>query len=201
IGFWVDPEPTPGGENEVSIEDLRSAGFDEATIAMLLDLAALMDTKVSEPLPVTSRETENVSEGTQEKQTMSEDTGNTESDTSLESETLVDEMQSDAPLTEETKNDVSIEDPIEQVVAIREDEMLPPNPDPVTSSEEIISSDTEVTETIENVLLDESGVENDEIVSDDQPAVIEKVLEEPTPINKEDQVSPDVIPDVEPDAN
>jgi hypothetical protein len=41
IGFWVDPEPTPGTENMVSLEDLRMAGFDEAMIAQVLELAAL----------------------------------------------------------------------------------------------------------------------------------------------------------------
>ena len=41
IGFWVDPEPTPGTENMVSMEDLRAAGFDDAMIAQVLELVAL----------------------------------------------------------------------------------------------------------------------------------------------------------------
>lgn len=41
IGYWVDPEATPGTENMVSMEDLKATGFDEATIAQILELAAL----------------------------------------------------------------------------------------------------------------------------------------------------------------
>ncbi len=43
IGFWVDPEPTPGTANMVSLEDLRAAGFDDAMIAQVLELVALKD--------------------------------------------------------------------------------------------------------------------------------------------------------------
>jgi len=41
IGFWVDPEPTPGTTIIVSLEDLRVAGFDDAMIAQVLELVAL----------------------------------------------------------------------------------------------------------------------------------------------------------------
>jgi len=41
IGYWVDPEPTPGTTNIVSLEDLRVAGFDDAMIAQVLELVAL----------------------------------------------------------------------------------------------------------------------------------------------------------------
>lgn len=43
IGFWVDPEPTPGAENMISMEDLVMAGFDDAMIAEVLKLAELKD--------------------------------------------------------------------------------------------------------------------------------------------------------------
>ncbi len=46
IGIWIDPEPTPGAPNEVSIEDMRAAGLDEALIEMLLDLMRLRDSQL-----------------------------------------------------------------------------------------------------------------------------------------------------------
>lgn len=42
IGFWVDPEPTPGSANRVSLEDLKSSGFTDEMIAQVLELARIM---------------------------------------------------------------------------------------------------------------------------------------------------------------
>lgn len=42
IGFWVDPEPTPGSTNMVSLEDLKLSGFTDEMIAQVLELAKLM---------------------------------------------------------------------------------------------------------------------------------------------------------------
>ena len=41
IGFWVDPEPTPGDKNTVSVQDLILTGFDEATIREIMEMVAL----------------------------------------------------------------------------------------------------------------------------------------------------------------
>jgi hypothetical protein len=38
IGFWVDPEPTPGRMNMVSLEDLNLAGFNDVMIEEVLNL-------------------------------------------------------------------------------------------------------------------------------------------------------------------
>lgn len=46
IGYWVDPEPTPGETNQVSMADLVAAGFDEETIAQILELAEMKDVEV-----------------------------------------------------------------------------------------------------------------------------------------------------------
>ncbi len=43
IGFWVDPEPTPGTTNMVSLEDLRLAGFTDDMIEEVMKLAVLMN--------------------------------------------------------------------------------------------------------------------------------------------------------------
>lgn len=40
IGPWVDPEPTPGEPNRVSMQDLIDAGFDQATIQQIVALLA-----------------------------------------------------------------------------------------------------------------------------------------------------------------
>lgn len=48
IGFWVDPEPTPGGKNAVSMKDLEDAGFSEEMIQRVLELAALKGQTLSE---------------------------------------------------------------------------------------------------------------------------------------------------------
>lgn len=37
-GIWVDPEPTPGEPNRVSMQDLINAGLDEATIQLIVAL-------------------------------------------------------------------------------------------------------------------------------------------------------------------
>ncbi|MDO8569270.1 MAG: LamG-like jellyroll fold domain-containing protein [bacterium] len=39
-GIWVDPEPTPGAPNRVSMRDLIEAGLDEETIAKIVTLLA-----------------------------------------------------------------------------------------------------------------------------------------------------------------
>lgn len=39
-GIWVDPEPTPGEPNRVSMQGLIDAGFDEATIQIIIALLA-----------------------------------------------------------------------------------------------------------------------------------------------------------------
>lgn len=41
IGFWIDPEPTPGEANQISITDLEEAGFNEETIRQILALAEM----------------------------------------------------------------------------------------------------------------------------------------------------------------
>jgi hypothetical protein len=46
IGFWVDPEPTPGASNIVSFEDLRIAGFNDSMIREILELASLKNTAI-----------------------------------------------------------------------------------------------------------------------------------------------------------
>lgn len=46
IGLWVDPEPTPGEPNEVSVEDMRAQGFSENTIALLFELSKLRDSQI-----------------------------------------------------------------------------------------------------------------------------------------------------------
>lgn len=47
IGYWVDPEPTPGEINQIKESDLLAAGLDETTIAEILKLAILR----SVPMP------------------------------------------------------------------------------------------------------------------------------------------------------
>ena len=39
-GIWVDPEPTPGESNRVSMQDLINAGLDEGTIQLIIALLA-----------------------------------------------------------------------------------------------------------------------------------------------------------------
>jgi len=41
IGFWVDPDPTPGQKNTVTMEDLKLAGFDDEMIAQIMVLVSL----------------------------------------------------------------------------------------------------------------------------------------------------------------
>lgn len=48
IGLWVDPEPTPGASNIVSIDDLRAAGFDDAMIAEVLEMALIKNATLLE---------------------------------------------------------------------------------------------------------------------------------------------------------
>lgn len=48
IGFWVDPEATPGTTNTVSIDDLRAAGFDDAMIAEVIEMALIKNSTILE---------------------------------------------------------------------------------------------------------------------------------------------------------
>lgn len=50
IGFWVDPEPTPGTTNTVSLEELRLARFDDFMIAQVLELASFKNVSMLENL-------------------------------------------------------------------------------------------------------------------------------------------------------
>ena len=65
LGYWVDPEPTPGEPNVVTLEDLRAAGFDETTIAEIIALLQLVggNDQLAEQLPEVSNEPELCSQG------------------------------------------------------------------------------------------------------------------------------------------
>lgn len=52
IGFWVDPEPTPGTTNTVSLDDLRLAGFTDEQIAEVLELALLKNVTLLDKLKI-----------------------------------------------------------------------------------------------------------------------------------------------------
>ena len=90
IGFWVDPEATPGTTNIVSLEDLRAAGFDDAMIAEVLKLALLKNVSVLETQDVqTNNEQLDVATTTPETlATSTVDTATTTTSTTSETVTL-----------------------------------------------------------------------------------------------------------------
>ncbi len=46
IGFWIDPEPTPGISNVISLEDLENSGLDKETIRQIIALAEMKNATI-----------------------------------------------------------------------------------------------------------------------------------------------------------
>lgn len=119
IGFWVDPEATPGTENMVSMEDLKTAGFDEETIAEILKLAELKN------ITLLSDEEKVVPEP-------------------VVPEVVATSSQAGATLPEETPPASPVEEVVEtENVAPETIKDVPP----VTEPEEIVTEKTDVVET------------------------------------------------------
>ena len=170
IGFWVDPEPTPGTENMVSLEDLRKAGFDEAMIAQVLELAALKNITllsdeevveevvipevlvVPEILPLIEEE-EIIEEVVEEENVIEEEIV----EETIEEETEIEEeVQEDVPEEPVIDPEVIIEPPEEEESIIIEIE-------PVINETEII---IEPEQTVESI------TEPAPVISEPEPALI-----------------------------
>ena len=178
IGFWVDPEPTPGGENEISIQDLEAAGFDEETIEKILEMVALKGA----PAPFDRPElpTEDLGEPVAEASPVptSEEVG-----TTTESIGVVVEGVSEENAPEET-GVVAPEETVpeavvveEETVVAREEEILPPEPAPEEPQETVSEA------IVEEVTVDAVVQEEPAIIPEEPPVVVEDVpvVTEPAP--------------------
>jgi len=148
IGFWVDPEATPGAENMISMEDLRLAGFDDAMIAEVLklaelkDITLLSDTKVVEEVaPVI----EVIEEAVVETPLVIVP--------EITPETIPEVIIDIPPIVEPVVKEVMAEEPVvveeptkpEEVVEIKAEE---PQPETIASALELIPEPTEAVESI-----------------------------------------------------
>src|SRR3989344_4973295 len=129
IGFWIDPEPTPGGENTVSIQDLVLAGFDDETIRQILEMVALTGAPIplNEPLQLLEAPVDEV--------IIEVATSTSELEIATSTEMILEEATSTEPILEETASStpeaVPEEEPVaetEEVIEAREEDILPPEP-------------------------------------------------------------------------
>lgn len=107
IGFWVDPDPTPGEKNSVSVQELAKAGFSDEEIEEMMRLAELVnapaltdkpeDIEIPEVVVVEDEESE---EGVESGEVVVEE------DTSTTTEEIIQSDESSEPEDVSTSTDI-----------------------------------------------------------------------------------------------
>lgn len=158
IGFWVDPEATPGTENAVSMEDLRSAGFSEDMIEEVLKLMAITNTTLSDTTE--SEKIENIPV----------------------EENVVEEQTAEEPKVEEPviESEVEEEQPAEEVVGEQEESPAEEIIEQQPQEEEEITQEEVVEEVAEVVVPEEEVLEEQSQEETQVEEVIEEQAEEVT---------------------
>ncbi len=173
IGFWVDPEPTPGTTNLVSMEDLLAAGFDEETIKQIIELATIKNVAL---LPDSGEEKiiEVVAEPTEE--VGDEETGAT-TETTEQPEGIL--SNDEDVTTEEVVSEEVAEEAVPEEVLLNEEEITPePEADSSPSSGVESSAEAIVSEP-EPVVVTPESTPVTEIIP--EPATTSEPLPEPAP--------------------
>jgi hypothetical protein len=174
IGFWVDPEATPGTENMVSMEDLKLAGFDDDTIAEIIKLAELknvtllsdviVDTITTNPLesdPVISKPEEKL-EAIIEEETPVATSEEPKVETEID-EIVTEEATEQEPVVEE----IAVEEPIEEIISEKS------VPEEIKVAEEVVVSEPAMVESAVEI-IEEEKVEA--VVPEPAESIIEEVL-------------------------
>lgn len=135
IGFWVDPDPTPGGQNKVSLQDLETAGFDKETIRQILEMVALKGAPI--PENETGLPTEDSIIIKSESATSTDEKieiAALETETATSTEMILEKATSTEILIEETKGGAGSasndELSAEETIIAREEDIIPPEPAP-----------------------------------------------------------------------
>jgi|GEM_PF-5278700 len=162
IGYWVDPEPTPGMPNMVTLEDLRIAGFDDATILEIMEMMLLRSSLICENASVQTqttieeKNTESTGGGTEQNpETISE---TTEATTTPE---VIIEIEEAATTTPEIITSTSTEESVivntniektESQTPVIEEQSIEAPTEPVPALEEVtevqVEAETQPTEPI-----------------------------------------------------
>lgn len=175
IGFWIDPEPTPGEANIISIEDLEAAGFNEETIRQILALAEMKN------ITITSAEEEGNIQKTPDE--IAED---------LEIPEVLEEVAtSTEEILEETSNTTDTEE-IEEIVVSENEENTETEVAPETENSEVEVVETDEVATSTEPTLVEGGNEiPEEVVEDAKPDTVIAEEEESVevPPYKEEEIT------------
>ena len=200
IGFWVDPEPTPGEPNRVSMQDLIDAGLDEETIQLILALLSEKGETLLSEEPI-EEVIENPASPDASQGGPIEEIINTEIINEEIVEDPVDEII-DTEIIEEPIDEVAEESQPETPEAILPEESIiieesqevnseeiiegvieePASPDAIQSESVEEITDTEVVEevVVEESVIEETVIEEPEAIIEPQPEV-EAPTEEPVP--------------------
>ena len=173
-GIWVDPEPTPGEPNRVSMQDLIDAGLDQETIQLIVALLSekgetLIDEVATEEIVPVEVIEEPVGEATEESQSeipeaiLPEEIIITEESQEVNSEEVMEEV-----IEEPVLPDVIQGESVDEVIDLEvvDEEVI----DEETIDEEIIEEDS-VEEIIE--VIDEEVVIPEETIIEESEAIIE----------------------------
>lgn len=154
IGYWVDPEPTPGEPNMVSLEDLRIAGFDDSIIAEIMGMMVYRSSLICEAATAQAQV---------EIETPATTTGQTQTA----------QTQTETPAATSTPQ--IIEQATSTPEAIISEAEAEPEPETATSTEEIIEEIIVEEEVIEEEVVEEEAVVAEEVVEE---AAVEEPVEE-----------------------
>lgn len=174
IGFWVDPEPTPGASNMVTLEDLKIAGFDDFMIAKALELASLKNITILTSVESGENQIQDVATATSTTENMINDSLGT---------TIADFAPSFVEPTPEiaSENAPTASPPDNIETASTTPEVIPDIEVAVATPEEIID------EPVEAPVLDEVIASEPERAVEPEPAVESAGVAEPEPIIIEEE--------------
>jgi len=183
-GIWVDPEPTPGEPNRVSMQDLIDAGLDQETIQLIVALLSekgetLIDEVATEEIVPVEVIEEPVGEATEESQSeipeaiLPEEIIITEESQEVNSEEVMEEV-----IEEPVLPDVIQGESVDEVIDLEvvDEEIV----DEEIIDEEIIEEDS-VEEIIE--VIDEEVVIPEETIIEESEAIIEPQPEAEAPVD------------------
>ena len=188
IGFWVDPEPTPGEPNRVSMQDLIDAGLDQETIQLILTLLSEKGETLLSEEPI-EEVIENPIEEIIDTEIIDEEIVEDPVDEIIDTE-IIDEEIIKEPVDENTDTEV-IEDPVDEVIdtEVIDEEIIeePISPDAIQSESVEEITDTEVVEEVivEESITEETVIEEPEAIIEPQPeaeAPTEEPISEPEPM-------------------
>jgi len=175
IGVWVDPEPTPGEPNRVSMQDLIDAGLDQETIQLILALLSERGETLLSEEPI-EEVIENPIEEIIDTEIIDEEIV----------EDPVDEIIDTEVIDEEIIEEEIVEEPIEATEESQSEtpEAILPEESIITEESQEVNSEEVMEEVIEESVLPDviQGESVDEVIDlevVDEEVIDEEIIEDP----------------------